>query len=342
MLFRQVILIMEKGYGRPSKRRKTNLMKHSEKTMDLNVMMVGFSGTGKTSYMGAMYEIFNQRGYNGFRIQAIDDAHHKAFSSIGHRLSKGIYPDNTGIRDVYEFDLLYNDENILRFNWTDYRGGVLGECGNDELGQVVSQIVKADALIVFLDTPRFVSEPAESVKLLARIQHLIQSAISHMRNDFLVVSFAMTKSDCIDDRKKLLKSSSWKRFNELTCMLSENEKVFGLASTTRVGSTFWNVEYPFLHSMSMGLRLRMGQLEQKCNKAREKANKYEVEGGVFDEIGTFFKKLFVDSDAKSKWDRAREESQKAKSLSEKFEKLLPPLERIHETITNADAAVWTF
>lgn len=321
-------------------------MKCKENTMDLNVMMVGFSGTGKTSYMGAMYEIFNRRGYNGFRIRAIDNAHHKALSSIGRQLSKGIYPDNTDIRDVYKFDLFYNDENILRFNWTDYRGGVLGERGNDELGQVVSQIVKADALIVFLDTPRFVSESVASVRLLARIQHLIQTAISHMKNDFLVVSFAMTKFDCIDDRDKLEESSAWKRFNELTRMLSENEKVVWLASATSVGSICWNVEYPFLRSMSMGLALRMGQLAQKRNTAKRRADRYASEGGVFDEIGTFFKKAFVNPNAKSKWDRAEEEFQKAKRLYEKLEKLQPPLERIDEAITNAsessDTDVWTF
>lgn len=321
-------------------------MKHKENAMDLNVMMVGFSGTGKTSYMGAMYEIFNRRGYNGFRIRAIDNAHHKAFSSIGRRLSKGIYPDNTSIRDVYEFDLFYNDENILRFNWTDYRGGVLGERGNDELGQVVSQIVKADALIVFLDTPRFVSEPAASVKLLAKIQHLIQAAISHMKNDFLVVSFAMTKFDCIGDCGKLVKSPAWNRFNEITRMLSENEKVFGLKSTISVGSTCLNVEYPFLRSMSMGLLLRMKQLAQKCDAAKERADRYASEGGVFDEIGTFFKKVFVDSDAESKLDRAMVELQKAVRHYEKFEKLQPPLERINEAIMNASESlasnVWTF
>ena len=138
--------------------------------MNLNVMMVGFSGTGKTSYMGAMYKIFNQRGYNGFRIRATDDVHHRAFSSIGRRLSEGIYPDGTDVRDIYEFELRHNNEDVLRFNWMDYRGGVLSERGNSELEQVVDQIVKADALMVFIDTPRFVSDTTASVRLLTTKQ----------------------------------------------------------------------------------------------------------------------------------------------------------------------------
>ena len=314
--------------------------------MNLNVMMVGFSGTGKTSYMGAMYKIFNQRGYNGFRIRATDDAHHRAFASIGRRLSEGIYPDGTDVRDFYEFELRHNNEDVLRFNWMDYRGGVLSERGNKELEQVVDQIVKADALMVFIDTPRFVSETTASVRLLTRIQHLIQNAISHMKNDCFVVSFVMTKADCVDDWAVLRKSAAWDRYFDIVNMLSENENVLGLMSFTTVGQECENVEYPFLHSMSMGLLMRIDQLAKKYNAAVKKANRYAEEGSVLNEIGTFFKKVFVDDSSKSKWDLAVEEMNKAERLYKKFEKLQTPLERIRDIIKNAvesaDTNVWTF
>ena len=314
--------------------------------MNLNVMMVGFSGTGKTSYMGAMYKIFNQRGYNGFRIRATDDAHHRAFASIERRLSEGIYPDGTDVRDVYEFELRHNNEDVLRFNWMDYRGGVLSERGNKELEQVVDQIVKADALMVFIDTPRFVSETTASVRLLTRIQHLIQNAISHMKTDCFVVSFVMTKADCVDDWAVLRKSAAWDRYFDIVNMLSENENVLGLMSFTTVGPECENVEYPFLHSMSMGLLMRIDQLLKKYNAAVKKANRYAEEGSVLNEIGTFFKKVFVDDSSKSKWDLAVEEMNKAERLYKKFEKLQTPLERIRDIIKNAvesaDTNVWTF
>lgn len=300
--------------------------------MNLNVMMVGFSGTGKTSYMGAMYRIFNQSGYNGFRISAVDNDNHRALLSMGRRLLEGVYPEGTDIRDVYEFELFHNNEDLLRFNWMDYRGGVLNERGNSELRDVVDQIVKADALMVFVDTPRLLSEPDESEKLLRRIQLLLQNAISAIKNNLLVVSFVMTKADCVDDYEVLSKSSAWQRCANILKMLGENENVFGVVSFVKVGRECENVEYPFLHTMSMGLKMRIEQIAKELVDAVEKAKRYNEDGSLFDEVGTFFKKIFVNERSKSKWDLGNEEIAKADRLYRKFEKLENPLERIVDII----------
>lgn len=315
--------------------------------MNLNVMMVGFSGTGKTSYMGAMYKIFNQRGYNGFRIRATDDAHHRAFASIGRRLSEGVYPDGTDIRDVYEFVLRYNNEDVLHFNWMDYRGGVLNERGNDELKLVVDQIVKANALMVFFDTPRFLSETRQSVKLLTRIQNLIQMAISQMKgDDRLVVSFVLTKTDCVHDWPQLRMTEAWNRYFEIVRMLMDNERVIGLMSYTSVGRECVNVEYPFLHCMTKGLLMQIEQLAERQSKAIERANRYAAEGGPIDETITWLKNVFGSRKYKSKWDLAILEQKRAEKAYQEFEWLKGPAEKIVDLIQSAGESpkvdVWPF
>ena len=315
----------------------------------LKVMMIGFSGAGKTSYVGALYKLLNSRGPNyGFSLKVSGREAHKSLLNVGELIiSHGVYPDATSIRDRYHFELLHSDEEILGFNLLDYRGGVLAERGNDELQTIVNQIVRADALIVFLDGSRFSHDSIGVIRQLNRIQTLIQQAISQSDNQYFVLSFVISKADCIASASDFNTSQAWQRFRQLTDMLNKNEKVRGLVSFTVVGPRCENVRFPFFHTMRYGLVNRMNNLIAACNDEIASMESHQDEGGIFDEIGTAIYNFFSSTTRTSHWDRAERARTRAIELGNKHEQLKAPLERIDKVIKKAAAAnsgvpVWEF
>lgn len=317
--------------------------------MDLNVMMVGFTSAGKTSYMGAMYRLFNTgklRGgfwrdffssgtgsFLGFAIEAQDMDSHKSLLKIGEKVSRGKYPDPTDVRDEYLFDLKYNCAPILKFNWEDYRGGVLSERGNEEMRSVVNKIIKADALIVFLDVTRFGSDDS-TIEMINRVSTLLQNSLAR-RERPLVVSIVLTKADNVRCFDIIKKTTPWKKLSMLENLLSKNGKVSGMTCMTAVGKKFENVEYPFLHSMSMGVLLKIKQLERERDTAMREAERLKNEGGFWDDFVTALKNEWDDGNRKSKRDLAKEERTKAERVLAEINRLENPLNEIRKLVENA-------
>jgi hypothetical protein len=89
---------------------------------------------GKTSFTAGMHARFKLRPED-FRLYTVD-AHHKPdhdrdldLREIWQNIAeKGVYPDRT-VNDTmrkYHFELHHSGEPIIRFDWLDYRGEVLG------------------------------------------------------------------------------------------------------------------------------------------------------------------------------------------------------------------------
>ena len=90
-----------------------------------NVMMIGGTGAGKTSFMGAVYNRFGDREFKGFSI-SLDDYHQRSrLSEIGREVSEGRYPEHTDISASFNFTLRFKGRDLVQFDWIDYRGGLL-------------------------------------------------------------------------------------------------------------------------------------------------------------------------------------------------------------------------
>jgi len=296
----------------------------------LKVMMIGFSGAGKTSYVGALYKLLNSRGPNyGFSLKVSGREAHKSLLNVGELIiSHGVYPDATSIRDRYHFELTHSDEEILGFNLLDYRGGVLTERGNDELRVIVKQIIQADALIVFLDASRFVNDSARVIHQLNRIQTLLQQSIVKSNNECFVLSFVISKADCISSERDFYNSQAWLRFEQIKTMLRSNEKVRVLISFTTVGPRCENVRYPFFHVMRYGLKNREINLKEARKSELASAESHRAQGGLVDEIGTAIYNFFSATPRTSHLDRAYRAQSRADDMLEKLKGLKVPLKQI--------------
>lgn len=303
----------------------------------LKVMMIGFSGAGKTSYVGALYKLLNSRGPNyGFSLKVSGHEAHKSLLNVGELIiSHGVYPDATSIRDRYHFELYHADEEILGFNLVDYRGGVLSERGNDELQTIVEQIVKADALIVFLDASRFIRDSGGMIRQLNKIQILIQNAISQSANKYFVVSFVLSKADCITSSSAFNASPAWQRYKQIQDMLNKNETVRGLVSFTTVGPICENVRYPFFHTMRYGLINRRENLIVAHDNEIVTMMRHQAEGGVLDEMRTAIYNVFSPFPKPSHWDQANLARERADGMLEKLKQLDGPLKQIGKVLDAA-------
>ena len=104
---------------------------------------------------------------------------------------------------------------------------------------------------------------------------------------------------------------------------------------TAVGKKFENVEYPFLHSMSMGVLLKIKQLERERDTAMREAERLKNEGGFWDDFFTALKNEWDDGDRKSKRDLAKEERTKAEGVLAEINRLKNPLNKIRKLVENA-------
>ncbi len=206
--------------------------------MKMRVMMIGFSGAGKTTYMGAMYSLLNKKPCRGFSLRAKRTSDHNKFLQIGAKLAKGIYPKGTDILEEYRYSLLYKDKNVLDFDWYDYRGGVLASADSPDFDSVIDQIMNSDALVVFLDSTMFKPEgtaECRCVNTLKRIMAIVQNVTANCPDDIVFpISFVLTKYDCFPEGGN--ETKGWKQFWQVIKKIVDDEhrKISCLVACTAV------------------------------------------------------------------------------------------------------------
>jgi len=306
--------------------------------MGMKVMMIGFSGSGKTTYMGGMYALLNVEPCEGFSLRAKKTTDHANFMKIGSNIVDGIYPKGTDILEDYRFSLVYDDDELLDFDWHDYRGGVLASADSPDFDVVVDQIMDSDALIVFLDLTMFAQgKTAERrcVSTLQRIMSLVQNVTAQLPDDAgFPISFVFTKLDCCPDGAT--ETPGWKLFQQIIETISEGKQINGMWTATVAGSDgLLNLQYPFLFSMLKALNKKVAETIASYERAVERHNSYAEDSGLFDEIGTALSNFFNDRHDLSNYDKAVREEAEAKRLFDKAKRLADgPLEKVAQYLVN--------
>lgn len=236
----------------------------------MNILMVGHSGSGKTSFMAGMYRNLGGKK-RGFGIKAKKETQLKQLRKMANGLSKGEYPAGTDIQSRYEFAFTVSGEELVPFNWIDYRGGILlsDDPDDKDIDTFMASLKKADALVIFLDGEKIV-QPGEQWNMEYDILlSCIERSLTVKHKTWFPISFVITKCDLIPNTATL---HGLKRFENLFSQIGNNNKVGAMIMRCAINKDCYNLPfYVLAYSIYGGSDIYINRCVTAMNKARKKA-----------------------------------------------------------------------
>lgn len=302
----------------------------------MNIVMIGHSNAGKTTYMAALYKRMSQGIYDytmrvsiwnmfmrhvcgtynnnneGDFHYSINDAQQeeKDLQLLADQLMRGVYPPSTAIRQYYSFKLQYKDLEGVNFDWFDYRGGALVErtSQSSDVEELNRQISKSDALLVFIDSTQLVRFNAEDRRSLRRLVYLVRNAFTKVQQSeehYFPVSFLLTKDDLCNGN--VLESQGFRYIDqELFSEIRESKSIAALLTWITINKkSILNVHWPLFFSIMHN----MYKFSKEVHDAYQDRAKKR---GIFSSI----KEYFTDEDKNATNARIKELYDDAQRLSE--------------------------
>ena len=170
---------------------------------DLNIVMMGASGTGKTCYMLAMYAAMSAsvRGFS-FSSQNLDDD--LELTDRWEEMLEGAWPAPTSQTTPFAFDCNYGFKPIMGFKWLDYRGGVLREKEVDsaDVAEFRARLKEASCIILCVAGDQLAKYVDTNALPRGVREFNSQIAAAHKENKVTIpVVIAITKADqCPSDK----------------------------------------------------------------------------------------------------------------------------------------------
>lgn len=131
--------------------------------IDLNITMLGVSGSGKTALLGSLLDSLTGHlniTHHGFYLQQPNINANNLFQDTQNlnaiTLRSGRWPEGTQTTSLREMSLYQGQQEILRARYVDYRGGVIrGErVTEDETKELTERLMTSHAIMVVLDASR--------------------------------------------------------------------------------------------------------------------------------------------------------------------------------------------
>lgn len=175
-------------------------------TTDVTITMIGYRGTGKTSYLLGMYR-FMQFGQDHFTLQTSDPDDSKPLEDRWTILAKGgedRWPaSNSEVIETFQFDLDYGMESFMTLRWIDYDGGRIADSQSlPSVQELMTWLMQSSC--VFLTVPgEYLSkglsaqDATEKVQI-QRINGLMKQLVRHLHPNHerpLPVAIVITKYD---------------------------------------------------------------------------------------------------------------------------------------------------
>lgn len=230
--------------------------------------MVGHSGAGKTSFMAGMYRYLGDSA-EGYGISAKKENQKAQLQRMAQGLMRGRYPAGTDIQNKYEFAFTVLGQDLIPFNWIDYRGGILlsEDPDDDDMDNFMLAINRADALVVFLDGQKL-SQPGSRWNMEYDILiSCIESSLSVSHISWLPISFVVTKCDLVPQNAKF---SGLERFVNLFNAINQSDKVSGMLIKCSITPDCYHLPFMVLaYSVYGGTPIYI----QRYNTALESANR---------------------------------------------------------------------
>lgn len=289
----------------------------------MNILMVGHSGAGKTSYMAGLYKQFGGET-NGFGLWMSDSNKRDNLIHLAHGIERGYYPNGTDIASQYQFYLQFDNELLIPFNWYDYRGGALSESSkySPDAQELLRRMNSADALIVFLDGAKITKMTDDDLEeeydiLLWAIQNTISKRSSD--GTYFPISFIITKGDLYPYYDVLLNSPGLNYFMPLIKNISESKNaagMIGIVEVSKIGIS--NVFSPLIFSLYYGMHHYIRARIECMNAEIEKYNSYDP--GLIDDFFVGLDHLFG-GDSKTDRQLAAESLERIQEEKQKLENL---------------------
>lgn len=191
----------------------------------MNILMVGHSRSGKTSFMAGMYKYLGE-SKEGYGIRAKNYTQKKNLERMAAGLSQNRYPAGTDVQQKYNFALTADGEDIIPFNWIDYRGGILLSDDPDEgdMDKFLKAIKQADALVVFLDGQKLADKSGRWLMEYDILLSCIENSLDVEHKSWFPISFVITKCDLVPAGAQFY---GLERFNTLFSQIQASQKVGG-------------------------------------------------------------------------------------------------------------------
>jgi GTPase SAR1 family protein len=200
-------------YFRRFSRKIFNLSRRKYMLKPLQITMLGDSSAGKTCYILAIYEGMETPSHP-FRISTdnIEDDH-----DLTQLWSKLIYPgpdrwpEPTNQNKIYQFNF-YEGQRIAKFEWIDYRGGILQENPNqNDVKEFNDYLSQTSCLFICLSGENFLTDIDSSNLEIARdqtkalyINKYLKKINSSQKKSFFPIVIAISKADLCSSRREKL------------------------------------------------------------------------------------------------------------------------------------------
>ena len=242
----------------------------------MNILMIGHSQSGKTSYMAGLYKLYGDKK-DGFGLWLSDSDKRLKLQKMAENLAKGIYPSGTDIASEYNFWLQHDNSLLIPFNWYDYRGGSLSESSSwsRDKENLLKKIDNADALIVFIDGAKAIHEVDEDLEdeyetLMWAIQKSL-SKKSSKKGEYFPISFVFTKGDLFPSHSHLYNTPAFDYFMPFFKTIKNGDAAVGeivVAEVTKDG--VYNVYMPLMFSLNYGMHKYINERLSVFNREFER------------------------------------------------------------------------
>jgi hypothetical protein len=251
----------------------------------MEIVMLGHSDAGKTTYMSLMYELMN-KGVNGFSISAATDADHRRLMQDARAIRKGRYPDPSNRRHEYALRLRHNSSQVLDFRWKDFRGGVLTERSTSaQKRELQDDLMTADGIVLFVDLHDMVT--SRHARRKVRFLNVLVTDVLSRRDRPTPMVIAATKCDLVGDSVDLSPFES--AFEPMIEAISASQHTHGTLVELTCGPRPVNVHGPVLFCLALGVLARVAELQSSFESAIENAREAARKDTLWDRVSSPFK-----------------------------------------------------
>lgn len=174
--------------------------------------MLGDSMVGKTSFMTCSYGLM-RKGIENFSIDSTTDEQREKFDKlIKNFIKNGTYPAATDKQLTYEFNFFNNDDYVMTFKWTDFKGGIVNEDDdNENVKELKGGIKEADAVLLFIEAEKLLNDSDTQMEVMTLHYYLNECASAN--NKALTIMPLFTKFDLAMQHADNL-DNLWERLTE--------------------------------------------------------------------------------------------------------------------------------
>lgn len=137
---------------------------------DITITMIGGKGSGKTTYLAAMYDDM-RHGYGGFSFSAVDPDIDIQLADAWEDIEKtGVarkWPAPTDESAEFDFDMLYAFERFMTFKWVDYPGDSIVTRKRNEISEELVRYLKGSSCIYIVAPGEFLFDVGQSGRRVA-------------------------------------------------------------------------------------------------------------------------------------------------------------------------------